>query len=554
MPDLLLPHQFKTLHELMVARALQSPKRVAYRHFDPNKSAWVDLTWQDLQKRVVSWKRWLMRYPRGSRVALLLNNSPDWAACEQAAMSLGLVVVPIRLSERPQRVDYILRDSQAQVLVAESPRYLRELEVVLGELPESIDLICRDATANEGVRVIRSVSRTAAPMNNLSSSEESPFQVATIVYTSGTTGVPKGVMLSHHNVISILRHVAGQFRLQADDEFFSAQSFAVITERTLVYYLAMLTGRPVVMARIEHPDGLYADLKQRRPTIVVAAPLFFESLLDKAVNGSRLKRLAVSSYKHGGAKRFFSRLVMPLVLGSALRKTCGGRVRFAFSGSAPLSPATVSIYRQCGIPLCLGYGLTEASPLVTLGINPHTNPKSVGQACGVEMRVSSSGEILVRGDNVMMGYWNRSEQVIDSDGWLHTGDIGYCENGLWFITGRKENVLVLADGEKYNLAIMHEIFANDPLLTEVSFVGHESAKITMVAKVDAVLWQKFCERLHVDLDQQNLAFHPKVKKALLTYVNVPMAKHLHGAKIHDVRIIESPQKPTAATSAATESV
>jgi long-chain acyl-CoA synthetase len=334
--------------------------------------------------------------------------------------------------------------------------------------------------------------------------------LATIVYTSGTTGRPKGVMLSHHNILTNA-HACLEGVLQADETylFLSFLPLSHTFERTCGYYLPMMCGAPVAYARSVQQLG--EDMRTLRPDVIVSVPRIYEriwaTVRDKLHDATpfrrRLFELTVAvghaRFEHaqgrGGWRPSF--LLWPalrrLVSAKVLARL-GGRLRIALSGGAALPPEVSRVFIGLGLPVIQGYGLTESSPVVCANRLEDNVPASVGRPIpGVETRTAENGALMIRGPNVMLGYWKNPEAsraVVDADGWLNSGDlVRVDEGGHVFITGRLKDILVLSNGEKISPSDVEAAVLADPLFEQVMLVGEGRPYLTLLAVLNAERWE-----------------------------------------------------------------
>ena len=309
--------------------------------------------------------------------------------------------------------------------------------------------------------------------------------LATICYTSGTSGKPKGVMLSHGNILANVAACRATGMARPTDRFLSMLPLSHMFERTGGYYLPLSLGATVVYAR--GIAQIADDLVSQAPTVIFAVPRIFERFaqrIEKAVSESRLKRVLFDACVACGYRvatgagsivdRVLANVLRPLVAAPILAKM-GGRLRLAVVGGAALDPALSRTFAGLGLPLLQGYGLTEASPVISVNRDDDNDPESVGQPLpGLEVKLLDGGELAVRGPSVMQGYWRNDEATraaIDNEGWLHTGDIAEIRDGKIYIRGRAKDILVMSNGEKLapqdvELAVLH-----DPTFEQVMLVG-----------------------------------------------------------------------------------
>jgi len=384
--------------------------------------------------------------------------------------------------------------------------------------------------------------------------------LATIVYTSGTTGRPKGVMLSHNNILSNAYASLDIIAVHGDDLLLSFLPLSHTFERTLGYYLAVMTGATVAFAR--SIPQLSEDLQFIRPTLLVSVPRIYErihaAIRTKLDEGSPLKRrlfhLAVETgwarfeYQQGRGPWKVSFLLWPLLQRLVAQKVLdrmGGRLRAAISGGAALAPEISRMFVGLGLPIVQGYGLTETSPVIA-GNRPADNfPDSVGRPIpGIQVRLGEQGELLLKGPNVMMGYWNQPEAtraMIDADGWLNTGDIAHIsDTGHIYITGRTKEIIVMSNGEKIPPTDMEIAMLHDPLFDQVMVFGEAHPYLVVLGVVNPEGWQHFAQEVGIRADMPEALSDSRVEAKVLRRI----ARNLRGfpgyAKVNRVLLMREP--------------
>ena len=471
---------------------LAAPGRVLYRQFVDG--AWRDYTAREVAAYAARWQVFFRaeRLERGDRVALCLKNGVHWVAADQAALGRGLVVVPLYADDNPENVAWCLQNSGARILVAENSRMaaaLAKSQEGLGAKPPRV--LCLAAEKGSADTTVEAALPKHAGEFEVVALEDDAL--ATICYTSGTVGRPKGVMLSHGNVLA---NVSACDRLgiaRADDVFLSLLPLSHMFERTGGYYLPLSLGAKVAYAR--SVSQLPEDLLTERPTVMFAVPRVFEKFaakLNEALARSPLKKsvfdlvVAAGGRVARGRAQLGDRAVLALLRGAVARPVLsrmGGRLRLAVLGGAPLDPSIAWLFIGLGLPVLQGYGMTEASPVISVNREEHNVPESVGKPLdNVEAKIAPSGELLVRGPSIMSGYWNNPEASAKSlaDGWLHTGDLAEIEDGLIYIRGRLKDVLVLSNGEKLPPQDVELAILGDPVFEQAILVGEGRPFLTLV--------------------------------------------------------------------------
>ena len=473
-------------------RVAATPEAIAYRQYDAARDAWNDISWRDASLAVARMRAGLVaeKLEPGARVAIMLRNGPDWVYFDQAAHAEGFVVVPLYVDDRPDNIAYCLQDSACRVLLVEGEEHLKKLAEIRERMPTVRRIVCLKGCASEDGRVTSLAQWAPAKGDDRPPATVDPEGLATIVYTSGTTGRPKGVMLSHQNMLQNVRSALAVYDVYPDDVFLSFLPLSHMLERMAGYYLTMVAGATVAFAR--SIAQLSEDFRSVRPTVIVSVPRIFEklhgaiqgTLADGPASKRRMFELAYGvgwdlfqwRQKRGPWKASF--LLWPLLrtlVAKKLLERLGGRLRLCISGGAALNPQIARTFIGLGLPICQGYGLTEASPVVSVNQLRRNDPASIGIPLpGVEVAFGENNVLLVKGPNVMLGYWNNPEataKVKSATGWLDTGDQARMENGFLYITGRIKDIIVLGNGEKVPPVDMELAIQLDPLFAQALVVG-----------------------------------------------------------------------------------
>lgn len=527
----------RTLAGLFRERVRLTPDKVAYRQFNESDQQWHDHTWADMGREVAGWQAAFAAesLAHGDRVAILMRNCREWVIYEQAALGCGLVVVPLYTDDRPENTAYILNNSGCKVLFLQGQEHWANIKTVLGELGGLQRILTLETvTAPEDETRLRTVAEWVPEnANTLQADDGDSGELATIVYTSGTTGRPKGVMLSHWNILFNCDSALDVVQILPEDLLLSFLPLSHTFERTVGYYIPMMVGATVAYARSVPQLG--EDLQTVRPTLLISVPRIYERVYNKVQAGLAEKPpiatwLFNTAVKVGWA-RFehqqhragwhISFLFWPLLnklVASKIMAKLGGRMRMAASGGAPLPPQIAKVFISLGLPLIQGYGLTETSPILTANPTDDNDPVSVGVPLrGLELRISENDELIARGSSIMLGYWDDPEatsQVIDSEGWFHTGDKAKIENNHVYITGRLKEIIVLANGEKVPPADMEMAIALDPLFEQVLVIGENRPFLTTIIVLEPEQWKQFAIRLGLDPDAPESINDPVLEKAV----------------------------------------
>jgi long-chain acyl-CoA synthetase len=564
--DLISPQQAGTLDGLFLQRARRTPDAVAYRHYHRQHKQWYELTWGDMERQVSRWRQALSgeALEAGDRVAILLRNSPEWVMFDQAALSLGLVVVPLYTDDRADAIAYILRDAAVKLLlVQDSGRWNRMVDSV-EELPQLQRVVVleteRQPTPVEDELVHDARHWLPARGEPLKRRYADPGSLASIVYTSGTTGRPKGVMLSHGNMLSIAHGSLTVVDCYQQDSFLSFLPLSHTLERTAGYYLPMMAGATVSFAR--SIPQLAEDLQHIRPTAIIAVPRIFERVYarvqDQLKSKSAFARMLFNLALKVGFKEFEHRMgrrgwFPGLLLHPLLRKlVCakildklGGRLRVAVSGGAAISPEIARVFLGLGLPMLQGYGLTETSPVISVNPMQNIKPESVGIPLrGVSVKIGDNDELLVKTPGMMLGYWNNhaaTAEMIDPSGWLHTGDQARIDDeGHIYITGRIKDILVLSNGEKIPPSDMEMAITLDPLIEQIMVVGEGKPYLGALVVLNPDLWTGLAEEFGLDPSQPSSLEDERLENALLKRIRLALRDFPGYAKIRRVSLLLEP--------------
>jgi len=519
--------QASTLDGLFASRVNRTPDRDAYRYFEKESSSWLTYSWSEMAREVARWQAAMRAedIARGGRVAVQLRNCPEWVMFDQAVLSLGLVTVPLYTDDRPDNIAYILGEADVNILlVQDAGRWRRLAEVVSPDGPIERVLLLDDseparqlAAEDDRVRIVSDwLPEDGDELERRSAAD--PHALASIVYTSGTTGRPKGVMLSHHNMLSVAHGALTLLDCYQEDLFLSFLPLSHTLERTVGYYLCIMTGSCVAYARSVAQLG--EDLATVRPSVLVAVPRIFERVYGRIAQqmdkkGAKARWLFELTVRIGWQRFLYQQgragwppgsLLWPLLnrlVASRVAAKLGGRLRAAVSGGAALNEQIAQTFIGLGVPIVQGYGLTETAPVVSANPLEDNIPSSVGVPIrAAQVRIGENDELLVKGPGVMLGYWNdhaATAQVIDPDGWLHTGDQARIdETNHIYITGRIKDILVLSNGEKIPPGDMESAIALDPLFEQVVVVGEGRPYLSALAVLDGDRWVGFAQEHGLD--------------------------------------------------------
>lgn len=556
-----------SLGDLFRARVMATPQAVAYRQYDSASEHWVDCTWLDVATEVGRWQQALIRegLEPGNKVAIMARNSRDWVTIDQAAIGLGLITVPLYLDDRADNIAYILEQAEVRLLVLENRTQWRRLAPVRDRLPSVKTIVSLHALEQEDgnpsdPRLIAASDMLFGLEGDWQTRKIDADSLCTIVYTSGTTGRPKGVMLSHRNLLSNALAAAQCASFGGEDLFLSFLPLSHTLERTGGYLLPIVVGASVAFARSIPQLG--EDLMTLKPTVLISVPRIYESIYGKIqaglANKSPLARKLFQTTVRVGWRRFEwvqgragwspDLLFWPILERIVARKVLervGGRIRFAVCGGAPI-PATIArFFIGLGLPIHHGYGLTEASPVVTVNRPGDNIPESIGTVIpGVQIRLGENDELLVKGPSVMLGYWKNAEATaasFDPQGWLRTGDKARIESdGHVFITGRLKDIIVLGNGEKLPPADMEMAIQLHPLFDQTLIVGEGRPFLSALVVLNPMAWAEKATELDVNAASDEDLHSRFVERTLLAIVNAQLGSFPGYARVRRLILLRDP--------------
>jgi len=478
------------------------------RHAKPDalnlkrEGQWLRIPGADIMRRVraVALGLSALGVRRGDRVALLSENRPDWSVTDLAILGLGAVNVPIYTTQAPDQVRYILEDSGARVLFVSNGRIYRHARPGIEGAAALERVVFFDpdgAAAVEGALTLQELELRGAEIDRLEPEvferahrAVGPEDLATIIYTSGTTGEPKGVMLTHSNFVSNVLAISSTLPIYPTDVCLSVLPLSHIFERTC-FYVFCHNGVSVYYAASFDQVGEY--LREVRPTIMTAVPRLFEKVYHKIVKRGASAggwRSKLFSWALGVGQRYAElkdrgERVPPLLeiqqeaasrlVFSKWREGVGGRLRYFVSGGAALSPTLSYSFLGAGVNILQGYGMTETCVVSANRPDDNRVGSSGAPFPDIELKTDPEGEILVRGPNVMKGYYNHPQEtaaVLTEDGWFRTGDVGHLDgDGRLYITDRKKELFKLSNGKYVAPQLLESLVKESPLVSQVVVVG-----------------------------------------------------------------------------------
>ena len=503
--------------------------------------AWRDISTEDFVSTVRSLALGLdsLGIREGDRVAILSENRPEWTAFDHAILNLGAVGVPIYPTLLTDQVRFILDNSQARALVVSTAVQMEKVRPCLSSLPELARVILLEVSSgnSEGaipwgavIQAGEAVHRSDSGRFEAIRAGVAPEDLASILYTSGTTGEPKGVMLTHANFASNVNATLQLFPFSMADSTLSFLPLSHVLER-MVEFAYLAAGASISYA--ESLEAVPQNIAEVRPTVAVSVPRLFDKVHDRAIAAARalpLPRRLIFALALGiGRKRaraildgrpvpLLARLLHPFadrLVFSRIRERMGGRIRFFVSGGAPLAIRSAEFFYAAGIRVLEGYGLTETSPVIAVNTFDRVRLGTVGPVIpGVEVRIARDGEILARGPNVMKGYFRDEEATreVMKEGWLHTGDIGHLDaDGFLKITDRKKEMLKTSGGKLVAPQPLENLLKADRFISQAMVVGDRRKFIAALIVPDFAWMESYARHKRIPYKEAGeLLDHPRV--------------------------------------------
>lgn len=464
------------------------------------------------------------RLEPGETAAIISETRFEWVVTDFACISKQIVTVPVYPTMTSEQIRFILQHSESRLCFVSTQLMAEKVNAVFEELPKLEKIITFNKTDHSHEHIIsfeemiygelleEKTAYSDKVADNFFSEiakKQSPEDLLTIIYTSGTTGIPKGVCLSHKNVLANVKQCTDSFPVHPDDIFLSFLPLAHTYERTGGYYVPLSKGAKIYYAK--NIDTLAAQMADVRPTIVLAVPMLFTRIASRVLKNIEQMPLIKRTITRRALKigrTFRENKNNPLwkiadkKVFSVIRQRTGGRIKFFISGGSALSKETAEFFDSIGVLILQGYGMTEASPVISVNRLDKNEFGTVGPPLeNVEVKIASDGEILVRGDNVMLGYFKNPKDTDEMiiNGWLHTGDIGVVDkHGMLKITDRKKTLIKTATGKYISLTHIEENLERSEYISQViSFASDEKDFVTALIVPDPDMLESIAKKLGV---------------------------------------------------------
>jgi long-chain acyl-CoA synthetase len=480
----------------------------------------------------------------GDRIAILSNNVPEWIMTDFALFCLHGVVVPLYQTLPPAQLAFILKDAGASGIFVQNQQQYDKIKEIKSGLPRLKFIFSFENWAGKPEQIMtfdkllengRSYQQKDPDFFRQTIETIDPLELCSLVYTSGTTGEPKGVMLNQKGFIVDIINAESVLNLYADDVFLSFLPLSHLYERLAGHWCPLYRGATIHYA--QSIETVIQDIAEARPTVMVSVPRLYEkvaaTVYEQIEQSSALKRKlfywALNTGLKYHEKRIEGRVSKVLekkyrladkVVFSKIKTKLGGRFRCPIAGGAPLSVDTLKFFEAIGLRIVEGYGMTETHLIITLTAPGKTKYGSCGKPIPeVQVRIAPDGEVLVKGETLMTGYYHRpdlTQEVIDREGWLHTGDIGYLdEDNYLFLTDRKKNIIVTSGGKNVAPAPIEHMLKTSRYIDEVCLVGNRQRFISALIIPNYELLKKWARGQNIDAaNLQEFLNHEKVNQLI----------------------------------------
>lgn len=509
--------KFKTIPEMFIQVCEHYKDSKAAFQYKQNDE-YVSINHQELQEKVECFALGLLNLGirKGDRIGIVSENRLEWAIIDFAITSLGAIDVPIYTTLTPKQEQYIFNDCEAMAVVVSNQFQLNKILEIKEELPslrhiiiinedfktDDVAVKSMNYIINRGAEIRSNENRKKIFQEHIQNVKED--DLLTIIYTSGTTGNPKGVMLTHKNLVSNVKDSVEAVDFKETDRFLTYLPWCHSYERTTGYYSAFSAGATIGF--VEAIETISSNIKEFKPTYMTTVPKLLEKVRKRIYSNieqdSRAKQTVFNWAIRVGTeyvRAFYGQGVNPIqklnytladrLVFSKIRAKIGvDKIRFV-SGGAPLAPEVCEFFLAIGYTVLEGYGLTESSPVVSVNRPGNLETGTVGMPLpSVQVKIAEDGEILVKGPNVMKGYWRdeiSTRTAIDEEGWLYTGDVGiYTLRGNLKITDRKKNIFVSSGGKNIAPQPIENILCQSPYIDQCVLIGDKREYITALITPD----------------------------------------------------------------------
>lgn len=534
---------FKSLPDMLRQNASRLKGRIALKF--RKQGHFVTLSYEQYYERALMVARGLkkMGVTPGDRVAILSENRAGWVIADMGILALGAVVAPIYPTNTPEQIAYVLNHCGAKIVFVSGKFQYAKLLKIRSEIPGVELVVSFERFLGENILPVCTFYQLSEIDDPILAEEKQdleagidriePGDMLTLIYTSGTTGVPKGVMLTHNNILTNNQYLTQQSgEIGETDVLLSFLPLSHILERSAGYYMAIRNGALLTFA--DSIEKIPENMLEINPTVMVSVPRLFEKIYHRIFENVHQMPLVKRTLFHwavGVGKQFveakyihkqpsallaFKNAIADRLIFSKVRARFGRRMKLFCCGGAPLDKTINEFFWVIGIPIFEGYGLTETSPAVSFNNFANVRFGSVGVALEqTEIRIAADGEILVKGPQVMLGYYHDEAATAEAvtDGWFRTGDIGHLENGFLFITDRKKEIIITAGGKNIAPQPIENEFKMDKYVSSIFVYGDRKPYLVALIVPNLERLLEFAKVKHIDyVDLDDLVMHRAVQK------------------------------------------
>jgi len=513
------------------------------------ENQWKHYTWHELGETVEKLGRGLLAlgYKKGDRICLISENRPEWVMFDLAILSIGAVTVPVYATSTPDQMAHIIDHSEASMVIVSKADILEKIQQHSHAKVKR--WICFDKDTSAHCKNLMWVIEQSKNVDNFTFfqtiAQVAAGDLATIVYTSGTTGEPKGVMLSHENIVSNTIASAKMISIQENDISLSFLPLSHLFERMAGFFCFMYFGAKIYFA--EDINKVADNLLEVHPTVLISVPRVLEKVYNKVFEDIEGRsKLVKKLFAHALKTRnpLFQGIYTSLFF-QKIRNKMGGNLKFVVVGGAALNPTIGLFFERVGIPVLQGYGLTETSPVIAVNKLHNNRIGTVGYVLdNLEVKLSEDDEILVKGPSVMMGYYKNekaTQEAFTDDGFFKTGDIGDYKGGLLKITDRKKELIVTSGGKKIAPQPIENALTHFPIIDQVCLVGEGMKTIGALIVPHQSLILKMATRFGIDTsDYVSVLQHKDIRheiQKIIDQVNLNLSSY---QQIKNFRLIAEP--------------
>ena len=563
-----------TLPKLFLQRCRELGQRTAHREKD--YGIWLSYSWADFleHSRLIGLGLYRLGLQRGDVVSILSEDNKEWVYADMGVQGMGGICSGVYTTDSPSQLRYLMDDSGSKFLIVENDEQLDKFLEIKAQVPGVEKVIVLDDEGLHGFsddRVIflddlyrlgREQLKETPDLFEAEVARSTPEDLAILVYTSGTTGNPKGAMISQSNIMFSLSSGAASAPIHLDDEQVCFLPLCHILER-LFSGFATIAGKSTVNFA-ESPETVFENVQEVSPHTFVAVPRVWEKIYSRVMiligDATPMQQWAFSKAVAVGLKKAEAELSgKPVPAGTALawkfwdllvlrnlRRMLGmDRLRRGGSGAAPISPDLLKWYRAVGVTILEGYGMTESAGVISINTEGENRNGSVGKPIpGAQVRIADDGEIQYQAGNVFKGYWRNNEKTAESmtaDGWLRTGDIGRLdEDGYLTITGRLKDIIITAGGKNITPAEIENRLKFSPYISDAVVIGDKRKYLTCLIMIDQENVEKFAQAKRVPFsDFRSLCAAPEVRGLIGTIVEETNREFARVEQIKDFRLIDT---------------